>query len=881
MGSGAMGLLILLSLLPVILITVENADLEGHFDPAKCRYALGMQDRTIPDSDISASSSWSDSTAARHSRLESSDGDGAWCPAGPVFPMESEYLQVDLRQLHLVALVGTQGRHAGGLGKEFSPSYRLRYSRDGQRWMDWKDRWGQEVISGNEDTGGVVLKDLGPPMVARLVRFYPRADRVMSVCLRVELYGCLWRDGLLSYTAPVGQTMYLPETVHLNDSTYDGHTVGGLQYGGLGQLADGVVGLDDFRQSRELRVWPGYDYVGWNNNSFPSGYVEMEFEFDRLRVFQTMRVHCNNMHTLGARLPGGVECRFKRSPATAWEGEPIYQALGGSLGDPRARSVVVSLGGRVGRFLQCRFRFTGSWLLFSEISFLSNVVNESSPALGGTRPPAPWWPPGPVSTNFSSLELEPRGQQPVAKAEGSPTAILIGCLVAIILLLLLIIAFMLWRQHWRRLLGKAERRVSEEELTVHLSVPGDTVLINNRPGPREPPPYQEPRPRGNPPHPVPTAPNGSACHGDYMEPEKPCAPLLPPPSQSSVPHYAEADIVTLQGVTGGNTYAVPALPPGATGDGPPRGDFPRSRLRFKEKLGEGQFGEVHLCEVESPQDLLNLEFPLNVRKGRPLLVAVKILRPDATKNARNDFLKEVKIMSRLKDPNIIRLLGVCVQDDPLCMITDYMENGDLNQFLSAHRLEDKAVDGSPGDGGATQGPTISYAMLLHVAAQIASGMRYLATLNFVHRDLATRNCLVGEHFTIKIADFGMSRNLYAGDYYRVQGRAVLPIRWMAWECILMGKFTTASDVWAFGVTLWEVLMLCRAQPFGQLTDEQVIENAGEFFRDQGRQVYLARPDACPLGLYELMLQCWSREPEERPPFPQLHQYLTEDALNMV
>uniref|UniRef100_A0A4W3GD85 receptor protein-tyrosine kinase n=1 Tax=Callorhinchus milii TaxID=7868 RepID=A0A4W3GD85_CALMI len=123
-----------------------------------------------------------------------------------------------------------------------------------------------------------------------------------------------------------------------------------------------------------------------------------------------------------------------------------------------------------------------------------------------------------------------------------------------------------------------------------------------------------------------------------------------------------------------------------------------------------------------------------------------------------------------------------------------------------------------------------------MSAQISSGMKYLASLNFVHRDLATRNCLVGENYTIKIADFGMSRNLYTGDYYRIQGRAVLPIRWMAWESILLGKFTTGSDVWAFGVTFWEILMLCKEQPYHLQTDEQVIENAGEFFREQGKQV---------------------------------------------
>lgn len=127
-------------------------------------------------------------------RLESSDGDGAWCPAGPVFPKEEEYLQVDLRRLHLVALVGTQGRHAGGLGKEFSPSYRLRYSRDGHRWMDWRDRWGQEVRLAGRQPGGVAL--FSPPLTILLSTDHPPVHALSGPNLSPELHQALLNLGV-------------------------------------------------------------------------------------------------------------------------------------------------------------------------------------------------------------------------------------------------------------------------------------------------------------------------------------------------------------------------------------------------------------------------------------------------------------------------------------------------------------------------------------------------------------------------------------------------------------------------------------------------------------------------------------------------------------
>lgn len=852
---------------------------DGQIDPAHCRYPLGMEDGRIKNDDITASSQWYDSTGPQYARLNREEGEGAWCAAGQLQPSDVQYLQIDLRQLVFLTVVATQGRYARNSGIEFARKYRLEYSRDGHRWISWRNRFGNEVIMGNVNTYDTVVRDLHPPIITRFLRLIPVTDAVHTVCMRVELFGCAWQDGLMAYSSPEGQIMMVPgfPITSLNDSTYDGPLERRKLSGGLGQLADGVVGLDDFMESRQYRLWPGYDYVGWRNDGLGPGYVEMEFQFDRQRNFTSMKVHSNNMFSLGVKIFSSVSCVFKLHLISEWESEPVEFHTVIDDRNPSARYVTVPLKHRSATALRCRFYFADTWMMFSEISFQSatNVLPTQKPPV--LTPPL-------YEANSEVPETTQKTEDWTTPTKtGSPeegnTPILIGCLVTIILLLVVIIFLILWCQYVCKVLEKAPRRILEEEVAVRLSSSSDTIILQTPPVPPRvsidppyerifllDPQYQDPGALRNKLPELSQSAEASACSGGYAEPD---VTLCTPHQcfQSSAPHYAETDIISLQGVTGSNMYSVPAL----TVDSLTRKDisvaeFPRQRLLFREKLGEGQFGEVHLCEAEGLAEFLGEGAPLPEQDGRPVLVAVKQLRADATCNARNDFLKEIKIMSRLNNPNIIQLLCVCVSTDPLCMVTEYMENGDLNMFLSQREMESTLTH-------ANNIPSVSIADLLHMSVQISSGMKYLASLNFVHRDLATRNCLLDRHLTIKISDFGMSRNLYSSDYYRIQGRAVLPIRWMAWESILLGKFTTASDVWAFGVTLWEIFTLCKEQPYSLLSDEQVIENTGEFFRNQGRQIFLSAPPLCPSSLFKLMMRCWSRDITDRPSFHKLHQAL--------
>ncbi|XP_062841250.1 high affinity nerve growth factor receptor [Trichomycterus rosablanca] len=265
----------------------------------------------------------------------------------------------------------------------------------------------------------------------------------------------------------------------------------------------------------------------------------------------------------------------------------------------------------------------------------------------------------------------------------------------------------------------------------------------------------------------------------------------------------------------------------------------RKDITLKWELGEGAFGKVYLAECA------NL-----CPDTDKMLVAIKTLK-DANESTRQDFQREAELLTVLQHEHIVRFYGVCTDGEPLAMVFEYMRHGDLNRFLRAHGPDARILDEVkiPPMG------QLTLLQMLQIAAQIASGMVYLASLHFVHRDLATRNCLVGEGLVVKIGDFGMSRDIYSTDYYRVGGRTMLPIRWMPPESIMYRKFTTESDIWSFGVVLWEIFTYGK-QPWYQLSNSEAIECI-----TQGRE--LERPRTCPKEVHQLMQGCWQREPQQR------------------
>ena len=225
-------------------------------------------------------------------------------------------------------------------------------------------------------------------------------------------------------------------------------------------------------------------------------------------------------------------------------------------------------------------------------------------------------------------------------------------------------------------------------------------------------------------------------------------------------------------------------------------------------------------------------------------------------------------MSRLKDDNVIRLLGICTTGTPFIMM-EYMENGDLNGYLQQLNFMTDT----------TKVPVANEIILnglVYTSYQIASGMKCLSSCKYIHHDLAARNVLVSINHIVKIADFGMSQNLYSAYYCRVGGHSVLPIRWMAHECFF-GKFSVKTDVWAFGITLWEIFTLCRFLPYNDLTNQQMVEDAIK----KGNRLIPSQPENCPDDIYCIMKSCLQHDPSMRVEFSVLCDQLNDYYTNIL
>ncbi|XP_076364807.1 tyrosine-protein kinase Src42A-like [Tachypleus tridentatus] len=258
-------------------------------------------------------------------------------------------------------------------------------------------------------------------------------------------------------------------------------------------------------------------------------------------------------------------------------------------------------------------------------------------------------------------------------------------------------------------------------------------------------------------------------------------------------------------------------------------EIERSSLKFIRKLGQGQFGQVW-------EGLRNNTTP----------VAIKTLKPGTMDP--KDFLAEAQVMKKLHHPKLVQLYAVCTLEEPIYIVTELMKNRSLLVYLQG------------------KGRLLKLPQLIDVASQIAAGMAYLESQNYIHRDLATRNILVGENNMVKIADFGLARLIKENEYEARVG-ARFPIKWTAPEAANHSKFTIKSDVWSFGILLTELVTYGKI-PYSGMTNAEVLHQVEHGYR-------MPCPSGCPIKLYDIMLECWHRDPQKRPTFETL-QWKLED-----
>ncbi|CAL8095670.1 unnamed protein product [Orchesella dallaii] len=875
-------------------------------DTSLCTSPLGMESGDIPDTDLTASSSFEmGNVGPQNGRVRVEKQGGAWCPKNQITSEAEEWIQIELHSVHVISAIETQGRFGNGHGQEFAEAFVVSYWRpELNKWVRYRDITGNEIIKGNINTYLAAKRELNPPIIGSKIRVLPYSYHRRTVCMRVEIYGCQLRGGLLSYSVQQGSKR--GENWNFYDHTYDGIWEGNYLTKGLGTLFDGREGPSNFKDDYYGHE-RGKGWIGWKNDTRNStSPIEIMFKFDSVREFNSVRIHTSNQFTKEVQVFSVAKVFFSIG-GKFYHGDPVvYKHKEDCIfEDPQYISIKIPQ--RVGQYVKIQLFWATKWMLISEVTF------DSQPAMGNfteevaqTHSTVATITPvedvaqsqSDASESSSGGNRIPQeminhmiGQTPTLHEEWSTVTIVITAVissfVAIILVLLLILTAMVFRQKMKshgEIPGSRNGmplHYGEHHLEFGYATPEDIRKAKIATNVEYQEPFAEPQYPDFPgsvnamsavienssdsgvnisgkgsltqyysctlvSNPTPASTQDSANEYEYAVPNE-LGKLLP--NQLSPLKSIPNSPATMNRTCSRNVkqrFRELGVP-----------EIPKHRLRMLRKLGNGAFGTVYIGELE------------NSSKATKNLVAVKQLLKNATEKDKMDFLEEVRLLSSLTDPNVTHVLGVCCETEPHSVVLEFLELGDLCQFL---RQNDTLLP--------TSNKKLSLSNLLHIGSQIASGMKFLEARNIVHRDLATRNCVVGKGLVVKISHFATDTDLYSCDYYRLDGKMPLPIRWMGWESLFMGKYSTKSDIWSFGVTLWEIFSYSRHSPYPTMSNQEVIHNLRRLSVLEESDLFepLSKPNNCPRDVYQLMCDTWRRNDEDRPTFWEIHSFLTRKIL---
>ena len=281
--------------------------------------------------------------------------------------------------------------------------------------------------------------------------------------------------------------------------------------------------------------------------------------------------------------------------------------------------------------------------------------------------------------------------------------------------------------------------------------------------------------------------------------------------------------------------------------------FSTDDLHFLDKIGDGEYGPLYRAEAHGWSG-----------PSRSRIVIAKLLDPEASEVVRQKYTAEANQLSRLNHKNSVGLLAICADKQPECLLLDAGRQRDLLQYILNKKKEIFGLGHLSPDTLQSSDDLLD---LLHYSGDICSGMTYLTFKRIVHKDLGLRNCIVGYDGTVKVAMYGLGHLWYPEAYYEVD-KALLAIRWLSSEAISKNEFTTAGDVWSYGVTLWELFMYGE-MPLFEHSNEEVLELV------KSGQLVLEKPLLCSEAVYGVLASCCVNDPSKRPKFESLHYQMQE------